>query len=79
MEIFLPSALAVIYDLTRDQLVWAAVSETQNPETLQDFVKARIAPYKYPRAVEFVAELPKTQTGKLQRFRLRDEPGGGDA
>ncbi|MDB5092594.1 MAG: 2-aminobenzoate-CoA ligase [Candidatus Eremiobacteraeota bacterium] len=38
---------------------------------LQDFVKARIAPYKYPRAIEFVAELPRTQTGKLQRFKLR--------
>ncbi len=41
---------------------------------LQDFVKAEIAPYKYPRAVEFVDALPRTQTGKLQRFRLRDEP-----
>jgi 2-aminobenzoate-CoA ligase len=39
---------------------------------LQDFVKAEIAPYKYPRQVEFVAELPKTATGKLQRFRLRE-------
>ncbi|WP_151083363.1 AMP-binding protein [Nocardioides cynanchi] len=38
---------------------------------LQDFVKAEIAPYKYPRALEFVAELPRTATGKLQRFRLR--------
>jgi 2-aminobenzoate-CoA ligase len=38
---------------------------------LQDFVKAEIAPYKYPRAIEFVTELPRTQTGKLQRFRLR--------
>jgi 2-aminobenzoate-CoA ligase len=38
---------------------------------LQDFVKAEIAPYKYPRAIEFVSELPKTATGKLQRFRLR--------
>jgi 2-aminobenzoate-CoA ligase len=38
---------------------------------LQDFVKARIAPYKYPRAIEFVSELPRTQTGKLQRFKLR--------
>ena len=38
---------------------------------LQDFVKARIAPYKYPRAIEFVRELPRTQTGKLQRFKLR--------
>ncbi|MBV8370149.1 MAG: benzoate-CoA ligase family protein [Candidatus Eremiobacteraeota bacterium] len=38
---------------------------------LQEFVKARIAPYKYPRAIEFVSELPRTQTGKLQRFKLR--------
>jgi 2-aminobenzoate-CoA ligase len=40
--------------------------------TLQDFVKSQIAPYKYPRAVEFVSELPRTPTGKLQRFRLRE-------
>jgi 2-aminobenzoate-CoA ligase len=39
---------------------------------LQDFVKQQIAPYKYPRAVEFVAALPRTNTGKLQRFRLRE-------
>jgi 2-aminobenzoate-CoA ligase len=39
---------------------------------LQDFVKAAVAPYKYPRAVEFRAALPRTGTGKLQRFRLRD-------
>jgi acyl-coenzyme A synthetase/AMP-(fatty) acid ligase len=39
---------------------------------LQDFVKREIAPYKYPRAVEFVASLPRTATGKLQRFRLRE-------
>ncbi|HSR26239.1 MAG TPA: AMP-binding protein [Candidatus Eisenbacteria bacterium] len=38
---------------------------------LQDFVKGEIAPYKYPRAVEFVDALPRTATGKLQRFRLR--------
>jgi 2-aminobenzoate-CoA ligase len=40
---------------------------------LQDFVKARIAPYKYPRRVEFVDALPRTSTGKLQRYRLRPE------
>jgi 2-aminobenzoate-CoA ligase len=40
-------------------------------KALQEHVKAEIAPYKYPRAVEFLAELPKTQTGKLQRFVLR--------
>jgi 2-aminobenzoate-CoA ligase len=38
---------------------------------LQDHVKAAIAPYKYPREIEFVAALPKTATGKLQRFALR--------
>jgi 2-aminobenzoate-CoA ligase len=39
---------------------------------LQDFVKREIAPYKYPRAIEFVDALPRTETGKLQRFRLRE-------
>jgi 2-aminobenzoate-CoA ligase len=39
--------------------------------TLQDHVKAMIAPFKYPREIEFVASLPRTETGKLQRFRLR--------
>ena len=39
---------------------------------LQDFVKARIAPYKYPRAVAFAEALPRTSTGKLQRYRLRE-------
>jgi len=38
---------------------------------LQDHVKTSIAPYKYPRAIEFVDALPRTETGKLQRFRLR--------
>jgi 2-aminobenzoate-CoA ligase len=40
-------------------------------KALQEFVKAAIAPYKYPRAVEFVSVLPRTETGKLQRARLR--------
>jgi 2-aminobenzoate-CoA ligase len=51
-----------------------AAGERAGPEmakALQDHVKREIAPYKYPRAIEFVAELPKTQTGKLQRFALR--------
>ena len=43
------------------------------------FVKDRLAPYKYPRAIAFIAELPKTATGKIQRFRLREqEQGAGD-
>jgi 2-aminobenzoate-CoA ligase len=41
-------------------------------KALQDFVKQTIAPYKYPRAVAFVSSLPRTGTGKLQRFRLHD-------
>lgn len=41
-------------------------------KALQDHVKATIAPFKYPREIEFVAALPRTETGKLQRFRLRD-------
>ena len=46
-------------------------------KALQDHVKATVAPYKYPRAVEFVSELPKTQTGKLQRFELRKMAAAG--
>ncbi|PIT73952.1 benzoate-CoA ligase family protein [Limnohabitans sp. G3-2] len=42
-------------------------------EDVKVFVKERLAPYKYPRFIEFVAELPKTATGKIQRFRLRDQ------
>ena len=42
-------------------------------KALQDFVKATVAPYKYPRAVEFREALPRTETGKLQRFRLRTD------
>lgn len=42
-------------------------------EALQAFVKTRLAPYKYPRSIAFLAELPKTATGKIQRFKLRDQ------
>ncbi|MEO8143624.1 MAG: benzoate-CoA ligase family protein [Betaproteobacteria bacterium] len=41
-------------------------------EELQAWVKAKLAPYKYPRWIEFASELPKTATGKIQRFKLRD-------
>jgi 2-aminobenzoate-CoA ligase len=44
----------------------------ETTKLLQDWVKQQLAPYKYPRAVEFVDTLPRTNTGKLQRFRLRD-------
>jgi 2-aminobenzoate-CoA ligase len=42
-------------------------------KTLQEFVKQNIAPYKYPRAIEFCEALPRTNTGKLQRFALRQQ------
>ena len=42
---------------------------------LQAFVKERLAPYKYPRSIEFMSELPKTATGKIQRFKLREMQG----
>jgi 2-aminobenzoate-CoA ligase len=48
---------------------------------LQDFVKGHIAPYKYPRAIEFREALPRTSTGKVQRFHLRadaDRAAGTD-
>jgi 2-aminobenzoate-CoA ligase len=45
-------------------------------KTLQEFVKAELAPYKYPREIEFVSQLPRTETGKLQRHRLRTMANG---
>ena len=44
--------------------------------TLQDHCRKQLAPYKYPRWIEFRAELPKTATGKIQRFKLRAEAEG---
>jgi len=52
----------------------AGVEEKEElKKNLQEHVKQNIAPYKYPREVEFVASLPRTETGKLQRFKLRNE------
>jgi 2-aminobenzoate-CoA ligase len=48
-----------------------ATEETRR--LLQDYVKSQIAPYKYPRAIDFVTALPRTETGKIQRFRLREQ------
>ena len=50
----------------------AAATEAE----LKAFVKDRLAPYKYPRAIEFVDDLPKTATGKIQRFKLREREAG---
>jgi len=67
-----------VSDEERGQVVTAFVilrpgysGDAAMTKQLQDYVKASIAPYKYPRMIEYVSELPKTQTGKLQRFELR--------
>jgi 2-aminobenzoate-CoA ligase len=72
-------------DRERTMIVKAFVvlREAQNatPQTikeLQDFVKSEIAPYKYPRAIEFVDALPRTETGKVQRFKLREQEQARD-
>ena len=56
---------------TKAYVVLKPGTEVDNA-TLQAFVKEKLAPYKYPRFIEFVPELPKTATGKIQRFKLRD-------
>ena len=59
--------------------VVAKPGQAVSADALKTFVKERLAPYKYPRAIEFIDELPKTATGKIQRFRLRErerEHGG---
>ncbi len=52
-------------------LVEGILENEDTAKRLQDHVKATIAPYKYPRSIRFIKELPKTQTGKIQRFRLK--------
>jgi 2-aminobenzoate-CoA ligase len=73
-------AVIGVPDADRGQIVEAHVMlaagvapDALTVKRLQDYVKKQIAPYKYPRSVKFVAALPKTQTGKLQRFRLREQ------
>ena len=71
-------AVVGVADEERGQIVKAyvvlkaeAIADESMVKQLQEFVKLAIAPYKYPRAVEFCASLPRTETGKLQRFKLR--------
>ena len=54
-------------------LVPGTPEDTSTIKLLQDHVKATIAPFKYPRDVRFIKSLPKTATGKIQRFALRDK------
>jgi 2-aminobenzoate-CoA ligase len=70
-------------DEARGQIVKAFVvlanGASSGPDkvaALQDLVKQKIAPYKYPRAIEFLPSLPRTNTGKLQRFKLREQAAG---
>jgi 2-aminobenzoate-CoA ligase len=75
----LEAAVVGTADPDRGQLVTAFVvlrpdvpSGEATAKELQEFVKLRIAPYKYPRVVHFVRALPRTATGKLQRFKLKE-------
>jgi 2-aminobenzoate-CoA ligase len=75
-------AVVGVPDEERGQIVQAhvvlrtgVVGDVETAKRLQEHVKATVAPYKYPRSVKFTDALPKTQTGKIQRFRLR--PGAG--
>jgi 2-aminobenzoate-CoA ligase len=78
-------AVVGVPDEDRGQLVTAYVVLREGVagddvfvKALQDFAKAEIAPYKYPRAVHVVESLPRTSTGKLQRFRLREQSPTAD-
>ncbi|TWT09539.1 AMP-binding protein [Reyranella sp. CPCC 100927] len=73
-------AVIGVADAERGQIVEAHVvladgvpDDGETAKRLQDHVKATIAPYKYPRSVKFTSALPKTQTGKIQRFQLRNQ------
>jgi 2-aminobenzoate-CoA ligase len=74
-------AVIGVADAERGQIVKAyvvlrpgLVGDSTMVKTLQEFVKSTVAPYKYPRAIDFVDKLPRTQTGKLQRFKLHELP-----
>ena len=76
------SAVIGVPDETRGQLVKAYIVLNQSAtpsdalaEQIQTFCKAQTAPYKYPREIEFVTELPKTISGKIRRVELRDRSG----
>ncbi|MEP3275957.1 MAG: AMP-binding protein [Stappiaceae bacterium] len=73
-------AVVGLRDEARGQIVTAFVVLSENADVeeetikrLQDHVKAEIAPYKYPRQINFIQTLPKTQTGKIQRFRILEK------
>ena len=78
-QVVAEAAVVGLPDLERGMVVTAYVvlrpeftASDQLREELQSHVKNQIAPYKYPRVLNFVDSLPKTTTGKLQRFRLKN-------
>lgn len=80
------AAVVGVPDELRGQIVKAFVvlrpgisGDEQQAMVLQEFVKQQLAPYKYPRQIEFVSELPHTPTGKIQRFRLRQQTPSGSS
>ena len=75
----LEAAITAVPDPVRGQIVKATVVLTRGytasdelKKELQDHVKRTTAPYKYPRVMEFVAELPKTSSGKIRRVEIRE-------
>lgn len=73
-------AVVGVPDEDRGSIVHAAVvlragvdGDAGKISELQDFVKNTAAPYKYPRSIDFVTELPRNPSGKLQRFKVREQ------
>ncbi len=72
-------AVVGLPDPDRGMVVHAAVvlvpdvaGDEAEVSALQDFVKSVLAPYKYPRSIEFISELPRIPNGKIQRYKLRE-------
>ena len=78
-------AITGVPDPIRGQVVKATIvlangytPSDELKKEIQDYVKKQTAPYKYPRVVEFVDELPKTISGKIRRVEIREEDGAND-
>ena len=76
-QIWATNDVAVTKDATRQTDAAGFTPDAALVKELQDHVKAEISPYKYPRLVEFVSDLPRTDTGKLKRVALREIAAAG--